>query len=1146
MRNLSTAGELMRCSKCGSNSPVGKKFCEDCGAPLATPCPKCGADTATGKRFCGECGTPLEVAADGNAAGEVLAERADAALRPIPVDSLPEGERKTITALFADIKGSMELMEDVDPEEARALFDPALKLMIEAVRHYGGYVVQSTGDGIFALFGAPVAYEDHPQRALYAALRLQEEMRRYSGQLRRAGNLPVEARVGVNSGEVVVRSIATGSHHPEYTPIGHSTSLAARMEALAPTGSIAATNATRKLCEGYFTFRSLGPTRVKGVSELIEVFEVTGLGPLRTRLQRAAGRGLTKFVGREREMDALRHAAALAREGRGQIVAAMADPGVGKSRLFYEFKATGASGWMVLESLSISHGKASAYLPVIDLLRSYFEISVVDDERKRREKVAGKVTMLDRSLEDTLPYLFSLLGIVEGDDPLAQTDGQVKKRRTLEAIKRILLRESLNLPLMVVFEDLHWMDGESEALLNLIADSIATSRVLLLVNYRPEYSHKWGNKTYYAQLRLDPLGRETAAEMLSTLLGTDTDLVPLKRLIAEKTEGNPLFMEEIVLSLFEDGMLARNGEVKLALPLASLRIPPTVQGILDSRIDRLPADQKDLLQTAAVIGTEFHLSVARAVSGKSDDDLNRMLNDLQLAEFIYEQPATGDVEYTFKHALTHDVAYKSLLTERRRLLHERAAQAVEQLFAGRLEDHLTELAHHFDLGGNMPKAVTYLGCSGFRGAEQGAHSEAIGYFTRALELLQRLPDGAARDSQELELQMGLSWSLFVASPGRAQLRDYLVGAPDRESALVRARELCEQLGDDAKLMEALLALAHFRIGQRDFEVGRELARTVLAMAEQAKASAMLAGADFLLGLVDFNTGRFPAAREHFEHAIELFGDTPVHNYGAYFAQSAPTVLVGVLIRLGYPSTALSTGHELLAAARRSSDPNSIALVLLRNASHHLMLRDTRMASERADEMLSIATEHGIAFGMIAATFVRGWATAAAGGAEQGIAEMRRSLSDPFAAGAAYARGHSAGGGMTTTWLVALAETCGKNGHAEEGLDLVAQGLAGGEQTGQRLAEAELYRLRGELLMIKDPGNVVESERSLRTAIDVARQQGARLFELRATVSLARLLRDTNRRGEASTMLATIYNWFTEGFDTADLRDAKALLDELSV
>src|SRR6266851_4913792 len=490
--------------------------------------------------------------------------------------------------------------------------------------------------------------------------------RRYSVRLREAGNLPIEARVGVNTGEVVVRSIQIDEAHSEYTPIGHSTGLAARMQTLAPTGSIAMTDATRRLCEGYFTFRALGPARIRGVSDAVDVYEMTGLGPLRTHFQLSARRGLTKFVGRDREMEALKHTAEQARAGRGQVVAAMAEPGVGKSRLFFEFKATSQSGWMVLETFSVSHGKASAYLPAIDLLRNYFRIANEDDERSRREKVTGRVIALDRSLEDTLPYLFSLLGIVEGVDPLAQMDGQVKKRRTLEAIKRILLRESLSQPLMVIFEDLHWIDEQTQELLNLLADSIGTAKILLLVNYRPEFSHQWNSKTYYTQLRLDPLGQESAEEMLSALLGDGKDLIPLKRLIIDRTEGTPFFMEEIVQALFEDGVLQRNGVVKLAKSMNAVKVPAMVQAILAARIDRLPPEEKEFLQTLAVIGREFPLGLMRRVTRKPDDELERMLSRLRAAEFIYEQPATGDVEYIFKHALTQEVAYNALLVERRK------------------------------------------------------------------------------------------------------------------------------------------------------------------------------------------------------------------------------------------------------------------------------------------------------------------------------------------------------------------------------------------------------------------------------------------------------------------------------------------------
>jgi class 3 adenylate cyclase len=618
----------MLCRSCRSENLPDALFCVECGSRIDRPCQTCGTKNPTGSKFCRKCGQRL---ADGISAPQPQsppsAGASTSALRlsseVAPDDgALAAGERKTVTALFADIKGSMELMEDLDPEEARAIVDPALKLMIDAVHRYDGYIVQSTGDGIFALFGAPVAHEDHPQRSLYAALRMQEEIKRYSDRLRVEGKLPLQARVGVNTGEVVVRSISTGDGHAEYTPIGHSTGLPARMQALAPIGSIAATQQTQKPCEGYFTFKSLGPTTVKGVSGSVNVFEVTGLGPLRTRLQVAAQRGLTRFVGRQAELEQMKRALELARAGHGQIVAAIGEPGVGKSRLFFEFKAVAQSGCLVLEAYSVSHGKASAYLPVIDLLKSYFGISPDDDERKWREKIAGKIVILDRALEDALPYLYSLLGISEGDDSLAQLDQQLKRRRTLEAIKRILTRESLNQPLIVEFEDLHWIDSETQALLNLIVDGLGTARILLLVNYRPEYLHQWGNKTYYTQLRLDPLGKESAAEMLTALVGDTSEMAPLKRLIIERTEGNPFFMEEMVQALFEQGVLARNGAVKLTKPLDDIRVPPTVQAILASRIDRLAAAEKEFLQTLAVLGREFPLGLIKTVTGKSDDELD--------------------------------------------------------------------------------------------------------------------------------------------------------------------------------------------------------------------------------------------------------------------------------------------------------------------------------------------------------------------------------------------------------------------------------------------------------------------------------------------------------------------------------------------
>jgi adenylate cyclase len=439
---------------------------------------------------------------------------------------------------------------------------------------------------------------------------------------------------------------------------------------------------------------------------------------------------------------------------------------------------------------------------------------------------------------------------------------------------------------------------------------------------------------------------------------------------------------------------------------------------------------------------------------------------------------------------------------------------------------LAELAHHFDRSGNAPKAVECLARTASKAAGQGAHSEAIDYFTRALELLPQLPEGAARDRQELNLQMGLSWSVFMALGPRA---------PERQSTLVRARELCERLGEEVRLMQVLVALGHERLSWNDFRPARELAERVIAMAQQTEAPAVLLGAHNALGIVRFAAGQFPAAREHFERAAELSGAGPSDDYGTYFAQNAPNILMAVLVILGYPSTALSRADKLLAAARRGSDPNSIAIHLFSYCMHHFLLRDTRMVAEHANELLSLAIEHEMRTNHLHATFFRGWTSAIAGRYEEGIDEMRQSLSDRMAEGLA----------SSALMLLGLAETCGQHGHVEEGLEWVAKGLVRTEQTGLRLTEAELYRLKGDLLIVKDQGNAAAAERSLRTAIDVARQQSARLFELHATVSLARVLRDTNRCDEGRAMLAEVYDWFTEGFDTVDLKDAKLLLDELS-
>jgi len=1172
----------MRCTKCGTENAVGKKFCSQCGSGLTSRCPKCGAENTPASRFCGDCGAALAFPAPATQSPGASRERprgdidiAERVRVQPPTDSPIEGERKTVTALFADIKGSMDLMEDLDPEEARAIVDPALKLMMDSAHRYDGYIVQSTGDGIFALFGAPVAHEDHPQRALYAAFRMQEELKRYSDRIRSEGRLPIQVRVGVNSGEVVVRSIKTDDAHTEYTPIGHSISLAARMQALAPIGSIASTEQVRKLCEGYFIFKSLGPTKVKGVSEPVNVYEVTGFGPLRTRLQRSAGRGLTKFVGRQREMDALKHAAEQARAGHGQIVAAMAEAGVGKSRLLYEFKAVSQSGCMVLEAFSVSHGKASAFLPVIDLLWSYFEISSDDDERKRREKINGKVLTLDRSLEDALPYLYALLGLSDANSPLGEMEPQTRKRRALEAIKRILLRESLNQPLIVIFEDLHWVDNESQAFLNLLGDSIGTARILLLVNYRPEYRHEWGHKTYYTQLRLDPLGKESADEMLSALLGEGVEVAALKRLIIERTVGNPFFMEETVLVLFDEGALVRNGTVKLTRSLSQLKVPPTVQAILAARIDRLAPDHKDLLQTLAVIGTEFKLGLVRKVwqhphlrdtapaetgagaapralsrneAGEGQTELEPMLSQLQLGEFIYEQPAVGDIEYTFKHALTHEVAYHSVLNERRRLLHERIGAALESIYAESLDDHVAELAHHYARSGNPGKAVEYSLRAVQQCVARGSFAEAVAQFESGLELLQKLPDDDRRAALELDLRNAAGDALMA-------LKGY--ASPEAEQSSARAMELCRRPGLDwQKTWSALRGVYLVHLGRPNLSKACQIGAELIARAEEHGSADHIAVAETLLAFARMLSGDFQLAAENYDRATALWESvakpaTPPTQQRAGQMLERVDYLVGLglgsppfnraasawnLCFLGYLDRALERLSDATTVARKSG--SKAVLELVHNIAGYIYeaRREPEHMTERAEATLILSTESGNSFRRAVSEVRLGWAQTMAGDLDGGIARMRHHLQELRAIGSELGSAY---------YLALVATALGRKGQFDGSLRAIEESFSIIERGGERDYESEVHRLKGELLLAQDASNAAPAEQSFRTAINISRKQKAKSWELRATTSLARLLAKQGRRDEARAMLAEIYGWFTEGFDTADLKDAKALLAELS-
>jgi class 3 adenylate cyclase/tetratricopeptide (TPR) repeat protein len=731
-----------------------------------------------------------------------------------------EGERKQVTVLFADLKGSMELLAERDPEEARKILDPVLDRMMEAVHRYEGTVNQVMGDGIMALFGAPIAHEDHAVRACYAALRMQQTVKTYAEGMLRSQGLAVQIRVGLNSGEVVVRTIGSDLRM-DYTAVGQTTHLAARMEQLAVPGTILVSPETLRLAEGYIAVTPRGPVPVRGLDRPVAVYEVTGAGPARTRLQAVAtGRGFTRFVGREVELEHLRRALELAGAGHGQVAALVGEAGVGKSRLVYEFTHSHRTqGWLILEAASASYGKATNYLPVGELLKGYFKVHDRDDAREIREKVIGKLLTLDEALKPALPAFLPLLDVPVDDAAWGGLDPGQRRARTLDALKRLLLREAREQPLLLVFEDLHWIDSETQALLDSLVDSLGSARVLLLVNYRPEYQHGWSGRTYYSQLRLDALPPESTGAVLNALLGDDASLEPLKQLLGKR--GNPFFLEETVRTLVETKALVGDpGRYRLAQPIQAFQVPATVQTILAARIDRLDADDKRLLQVASVIGKDVPVALLETIAGFTEEGLRRGLGRLQAAEFLYERQLFPDIEYSFKHALTHEVTYAGLLQDRRRALHGEIVEAIERLYHDRIPEWVERLAHHSLRAEDNEKAVDYLIFAAAKAYERGAVQESIDRSDQALDLAERLPRRPENLRRSVDVRLGLYTPLF--SGGQIQrLVELMKDAEQLASALDDQPRLARVLFRQAALLQLL----------GDYQTGLEYARRILEIAD---------------------------------------------------------------------------------------------------------------------------------------------------------------------------------------------------------------------------------------------------------------------------------------------------------------------------
>jgi class 3 adenylate cyclase/tetratricopeptide (TPR) repeat protein len=1125
---------IVKCPRCQHENEAGAKFCEECAAPLARTCVNCGRQLSPTAKFCPECAHPTGLAPGTPAADRFGSPQSytpkHLTERILTSKAALEGERKQVTVLFADLKGSMELLADRDPEEARKLLDPVLERMMEAVHRYEGTVNQVMGDGIMALFGAPLAHEDHAVRACYAALRMQESVKNYADEVRRSHGAVVKIRVGLNSGEVVVRAIGSDLRM-DYTAVGQTTHLAARMEQLADPGAIVITPDTLALVEGYVAVKSLGPVPVKGLVDPVEVYEVTGAGPARTRLQTGARRGLTRFVGRDAELEQLRRALALAHDGHGQLVAVVGEPGVGKSRLVYEFTHSHRTqDWLILEAGSVSYGKATSYLPVIDLLKAYFKVHDRDTHREIREKVTGKLLTLDRTLEPTLPALLALLDVPVDDAHWQALDPAQRRQRTLDAVKHLLLRESQGQPVLVVFEDLHWIDAETQALLDSLVESLPTARLLLLVNYRPEYQHGWGSKTYYTQLRLDPLLPASADELLQALMGDDLSLAPLKQLLIARTEGNPFFLEESVRTLVETGVLVGEpGAYRLAQALPTIQVPATVQAVLAARIDRLPPEEKRLLQTAAVVGTEVPLPLLQAIAEGPEAALHRGLAHLQAAEFLYETRLFPEQEYTFKHALTHEVAYNSLLLERRRALHANVVEAIEQRAPDRLAEEIERLAHHALRGELREKAVHYLRQAGLKATARSALPDACVWFEQALGVLEALPESPSTLEQAFDIRLELRSAL------------HQLGEPRR--ALERLREaetVAERLHDDRRRGRvcAVMTPAHGHLGELDEALAsgtraREIAGALGDLPLRILSTSLLEQAHYYRGeyarVVELATDNLAAVPGDQLH--ESFGNfAPASIFDRWW-------LVISLAELGRFAPAAEYAAEAIRLAEPTQQASSVTMAYQAAGLLRLLQGDWAQARSLLEHACAVARAGNFMLGLPLTVAASAWVLAQLGEASEATGRLREGeeLLERYAA-----EGH----------ISNLAWACYQLGRA--GL------LLGRLDEAQRLGDRALVssprhpgfaaharHLLGDIATYPDRCDAGSGEAQYRQALALAEPRGMRPLVAHCHLGLGTLYVTTGKREQACTELSTAIALYRAMDMTFWLPQAEAALAQVA-
>jgi TOMM system kinase/cyclase fusion protein len=1061
------------------------------------------------------------------------AKKSGKGIEPPPADSITaEPERRQITVMFCGLTSLTSQSEQLDPEELHSVLPAYQELCDKIIQRYEGHVAQYLGNEIMVYFGYPQAHEDDARRAVLAGFGIVEGVRRLSNRLETEKKIKLIIRAGIHTGLVVAGE--KSKDKKGISIVGETPNIATQVLSHAKSGTLVITVATYQMIKGFFDCRDLGSHSLRGISQPISMYEVLHESTARSRFDKATGTGITPLVGRDHEVNLLLEGWNQAVEGKGNIVLLSGEAGIGKSRLLRVLKehvAEDPQAWLS-EFQCSPYFKNSAFYPIIDFYEHVvLQFNQEDSTEERMSKLEGYLIQYGFSLQETVPLIASLLSLPLGDrySPLTLTP-EKQKQKTMEVLLTLLLERAAEQPVLLVVEDLHWADPSTLELLNLIIDKVPTFPILILLTFRPDLQSPWKTGRHLTEITLNRLSAPEVQSMVALIIRGKTLPAEIVKQLTMKTDGIPLFVEEMTKMILESGLL-KEGEDRYEMnhPLPEMTIPAKIQDMLMARLDTL-APAKDVAQLGATIGREFPYELLQAISTLDDKSLNQKLDQLLKAELLYQRGKPPQAKYLFKHALIQDAAYQSLLKSKRQQYHQKIAQVLAEKFPKTAETQPELLAHHYTEASLLEQAIPFWQKAGQQALQRSANLEAISHLNKGLELVKTFSETPERIQQELSL-------LTILGPALIAIKGY--AAPEVENTYTRAFELCNQMGESIHLFQVLWGLWAFYFMRQDTKKAQKLAEQLLNIAKSAQDKDLLIEAHLTVGHTDMVLGKYTSALQHHEEGIGLYDPHFHHSHAFQFGQDPGIVCLTWAAwdnwYLGYPDRALERVQDALNLAHELSHPHSMAYAPVFAASVHLLRREVQKAQKQAEIAIELTTEHGFPMFLAMGLIFRGWALATQG-KKEGISQMQLGIDSYKATGAMQGR----------QWFLSmLSEGYWKKGQFEQGLTVLDEALAIEEETETRGFESVLYRLKGQLLLSLSAKKQDGAEVCFHRAIEIACSQSAKSFELRAAMSMARLWQIQGKRKKARQLLAPIYNWFTEGFDTQDLKDAKALLDGLS-